>query len=101
MLIEAVSRQIPGVVGLAKSVREDSFRHGLLDHPHYTRPPEVEGLEVPEVLLSGHHEEIEGWRAREALRATLEKRPELLAGAELTEGQRRELVRLRGGGEGD
>ncbi len=95
VVIEAVSRQIPGVVGLEKSVREDSFRHGLLDHPHYTRPPEVEGLGVPDVLLSGHHEEIEGWRAREALRATLEKRPDLLAGAELTEEQRRALERLR------
>jgi tRNA (guanine37-N1)-methyltransferase len=102
VLIEAVSRQIPGVVGLAKSVREDSFRHGLLDHPHYTRPPEVDGLEVPAVLLSGHHEEIEAWRAREALRTTFEKRPDLLVGTELTEGQRRELERLRGScGDGD
>ncbi len=98
VLIEAMSRQIPGVVGLAKSVWEDSFRHGLLDHPHYTRPPEVEGLEVPGVLLSGHHEEIEAWRAREALRATLAKRPDLLAEAELTEEQRRDLERLRRSG---
>jgi tRNA (guanine37-N1)-methyltransferase len=78
VLIEALSRQIPGVVGLPESVERDSFRTGLLDHPHYTRPPEVEGVEVPPVLLSGHHGEIERWRRREAVRATLEKRPDLL-----------------------
>jgi tRNA (guanine37-N1)-methyltransferase len=95
VLIEAVSRQVPGVVGLDKSVREDSFRCGLLDHPHYTRPPVVEGLEVPDVLLSGNHAAIDRWRESEALRATLEKRPDLLEEAELSERQRRELERLR------
>jgi tRNA (guanine37-N1)-methyltransferase len=95
VVIEAVSRQVPGVVGLEKSVREDSFRSGLLDHPHYTRPPEVEGLAVPEVLLSGNHAAIERWREREALRATFEKRPDLLAQAELTAEQEKELARLR------
>jgi tRNA (guanine37-N1)-methyltransferase len=95
VLIEAVSRQVPGVVGLPKSVHEDSFRRGLLDHPHYTRPPVVEGLEVPEVLLSGNHAALERWREVEALKATLEKRPDLLQAAELTESQRRELERLR------
>lgn len=78
VLIEALSRQIPGVVGLPDSVERDSFRHGLLDHPHYTRPPVVEGLEVPPVLLSGHHAEIERWRRRKALEATARKRPDLL-----------------------
>lgn len=78
VLIEAVSRQVPGVVGLPESVERDSFRAGLLDHPHYTRPPVVEGLEVPPVLLSGNHAEIELWRRREALRATAHKRPDLL-----------------------
>jgi tRNA (guanine37-N1)-methyltransferase len=95
VVIEAVSRQVPGVVGLTKSVAEDSFRRGLLDHPHYTRPPEVEGVGVPDVLLSGNHAEIERWREREALRATWEKRPDLLEGAELTEEQKKELARLR------
>lgn len=95
VLIEALSRQVPGVVGLEKSVREDSFRKGLLDHPHYTRPPEVEGLRVPEVLLSGDHAAIERWREREALRATYEKRPDLLERAELTAEQEEELERLR------
>lgn len=95
VVIEAVSRQVPGVVGLAKSVREDSFRQGLLDHPHFTRPPEVAGLAVPEVLLSGDHAAIERWRARAALAATLEKRPDLLARAQLDEEQKRQLAALR------
>lgn len=83
VLIEALSRQVPGVVGLADSVEADSFRRGLLDHPHYTRPPEVEGLAVPPVLLSGDHAALGRWRRREALRATLRKRPDLLAAAAL------------------
>lgn len=78
VLIEAVSRQVPGVVGFADSVEQDSFRSGLLDHPHYTRPPVVEGLAVPAVLLSGDHAAIRRWRESEALRATREKRPDLL-----------------------
>jgi tRNA (guanine37-N1)-methyltransferase len=77
VLIEALSRQVPGVVGLAESVVQDSFRDGLLDHPHYTRPPVVEGLAVPPVLLSGDHAAIGRWRREEARRATREKRPDL------------------------
>jgi tRNA (guanine37-N1)-methyltransferase len=100
VLIEALSRQVPGVVGFADSVANDSFREGLLDHPHYTRPPVVEGLAVPEVLTSGDHAAIRRWRDREALRATLEKRPDLLERPEvvgrLTREQRRELEALRG-----
>ncbi len=91
VLIEALSRQVPGVVGLADSVENDSFRSGLLDHPHYTRPPVVEGLSVPEVLISGDHAKIRRWRDREALKATLEKRPDLL-----TAEQRREAEGGRG-----
>ena len=83
VLIEAVSRQVPGVVGRAESVAGDSFRGGLLDHPHYTRPPLVEGLEVPAVLTSGDHAAIAGWRRRQALAATREKRPDLLAQEDL------------------
>jgi len=94
VLIEALSRQVPGVVGLADSVANDSFRGGLLDHPHYTRPPVVEGLAVPEVLISGDHAKIRRWRQREALKATLEKRPDLLAAE-----QRREAEKLREGEE--
>ena len=100
VLIEALSRQVPGVVGFADSVANDSFREGLLDHPHYTRPPVVEGLAVPEVLTSGDHAAIRHWRDREALRATLEKRPDLLERPEvvgrLTREQNRELEALRG-----
>ena len=91
VLIEAISRQIPGVVGRPESVQQDSFRKGLLDHPHYTRPRVVEGLEVPAVLLSGDHEAIEVWRQQQALLATLRRRPDLLAWAELTPEQRKLL----------
>jgi tRNA (guanine37-N1)-methyltransferase len=91
VVIEAVSRQIPGVVQLSESVEKDSFRSGLLDHPHYTRPPEVEGLRVPEVLLSGDHEAIARWRLEAALAATLAKRPELLDVADLGPEARRAL----------
>jgi len=95
LVIEAVSRQVPGVVQRTDSVERDSFRSGLLDFPHYTRPAEVEGQAVPAVLLSGDHAAIERWRELEALRSTLEKRPDLLADAPLTAAQRRELVRLQ------
>ncbi|RMH21516.1 MAG: tRNA (guanosine(37)-N1)-methyltransferase TrmD [Acidobacteria bacterium] len=95
VLIEALSRQIPGIVGLPDSVENDSFRRGLLDHPHYTRPRRVEGLEVPPVLLSGDHRRIAAWRRRKALEATLRKRPDLLARAELDDADRRLLEELR------
>lgn len=98
VLIEALSRQIPGVVQLADSVEQDSFRNGLLDHPHYTRPPVIEGLAVPEVLLSGNHAAIRRWRDLEALRATREKRPDLLerpeVRARLTKEQARALEEM-------
>lgn len=100
VLIEALSRQVPGVVKLADSVENDSFRAGLLDHPHYTRPPVVEDLAVPEVLTGGDHAAIRRWREREALKATLAKRPDLLAGPEalarLTREQRRAFDEVRG-----
>ena len=88
VLLEAVSRQIPGVVGSTSSVENDSFRLGILDHPHYTRPREVEGLEVPEVLISGNHAAIVRWREKEALRSTFRKRPDLLAAAGLSYAQK-------------
>jgi len=97
LLIEAVSRQVSGVVQRTDSVERDSFRAGLLDFPHYTRPAEVEGIAVPEVLLSGDHAAIERWRELEALRLTLEKRPDLLATARLTPAQARELERRKAG----
>ncbi|MCB1033654.1 MAG: tRNA (guanosine(37)-N1)-methyltransferase TrmD [Acidobacteria bacterium] len=84
VLIEALSRQVPGVVGQPLSVENDSFRGGLLDHPQYTRPPVVEGLEVPAVLLSGDHAAIEAWRRQQRFEATGRKRPDLLARREGT-----------------
>ena len=94
VLIEALSRQIPGVVGDPDSVEHDSFRRGLLDHPHYTRPRRVEGEPVPEVLLSGDHAAIERWRRHHALLDTLRRRPDLLAAARLEPGERVELERI-------
>ena len=78
VVVETISRQIPGVVGRADSVENDSFRTGVLDHPQYTRPLHVEGLPVPGVLRSGDHEKIRDWRERGALEATRKKRPDLL-----------------------
>jgi tRNA (guanine37-N1)-methyltransferase len=77
-LMDAVIRQLPGVLNDAQSAVQDSFVDGLLDCPHYTRPEEYDGLRVPDVLLGGHHAEIEQWRRREALRNTLAKRPDLI-----------------------
>jgi tRNA (guanine37-N1)-methyltransferase len=78
VLIEAVTRLLPGVVGRAESIEQDSFEDGLLDHPHYTRPREFRGMTVPDVLVSGDHAAIEAWR-REAARAKTERnRPDLL-----------------------
>ncbi len=95
VVLDVVVRLVPGVVGDAASVAEDSFARGLLDHPHYTRPAVFRGMAVPDVLLSGHHAEIEKWRARERLTRTMARRPDLLAAAELTEDERRELASLR------
>lgn len=77
-LMDAVVRQLPGVLGDAQSAVQDSFVDGLLDCPHYTRPEEYQGVRVPDVLLGGHHAEIEQWRRKEALRNTLAKRPDLI-----------------------
>ena len=80
VVVDAVARVLPGVVGEPESVAQESFESGLLDHPHYTRPAEVRGWRVPDVLLSGHHAEIERWRRTEAERRTRERRPDLLEG---------------------
>ncbi|MDA1001075.1 MAG: tRNA (guanosine(37)-N1)-methyltransferase TrmD [bacterium] len=95
VLADAVCRLVPGVLGSADSAAEDSFTTGLLDHPHYTRPPEFEGMGVPEVLLSGNHEEIRKWRRRKALERTLVRRQDLLERAELTEEEKRHLRSMR------
>jgi tRNA (guanine37-N1)-methyltransferase len=83
-VIDAVTRLIPGVLGSADSAARDSFSDGLLEHAHYTRPPEFEGAEVPEVLLSGHHGNIDRWRLESSLMRTLVNRPDLLQERELT-----------------
>jgi tRNA (guanine37-N1)-methyltransferase len=83
VIVDAVSRLVPGVVGDEQSVEEDSFTRGLLDYPHYTRPAEFGGLRVPDVLLSGHHAEVRRWRKAAALARTVDRRPELLVDAAL------------------
>jgi tRNA (guanine37-N1)-methyltransferase len=95
VIADAVGRMVEGVVGNTGSVEEDSFFRGLLDYPHYTRPEEVRGLRVPDVLLSGHHEKIRRWRREQALRATLAKRPDLLHNTELDDEAREILERIR------
>jgi tRNA (guanine37-N1)-methyltransferase len=92
VILDAVSRFVPGVVGDGRSVEEDSFSRGLLDFPQYTRPPEIESLKVPDVLLSGNHAQIRRWRKRAALSRTLERRPDLLAEAVLDE-EEKEILR--------
>ena len=84
ILIDAACRLVPGVLGDPTSIVEESFAEPLLEYPHYTRPADVRGLGVPEVLLSGHHEAIRRWRRKESLRATNEKRPDLLKDRQLS-----------------
>jgi len=98
VVLDAVVRLLPGAVGDEQSVELDSFNRGLLDYPHYTRPADFRGAAVPGVLLSGHHAEVRRWRKREALRRTLERRPDLLAAADLDDEERailRELMAAR------
>ena len=94
VIVDAVARFVPGVVGDEASVARDTFARGLLDYPQYTRPAGFRGMNVPAVLLSGHHAEIEKWRRRESLRRTLERRPELLDTAELDADDRAVLQEL-------
>lgn len=84
VILEATARLIPGVIKEAESHQQDSFSTGLLDHPHYTRPPVFRGLAVPEILTSGHHAKIAEWRRQQALKRTKARRPDLLEQAELT-----------------
>jgi tRNA (guanine37-N1)-methyltransferase len=95
VFIDAVSRLIPGVLGGEGSNRDDSFEDGLLEYPHYTRPRIFRDKEVPSVLLSGDHEKIRLWRRRESLKRTLQKRPELLKKARLSEEDREILWKLK------
>jgi tRNA (guanine37-N1)-methyltransferase len=93
VVIDAVARLVPGVIE-AESHQSDSFATGLLEHPHYTRPESFRGMDVPAVLLSGHHVEVARWRRRESLRRTLLRRPDLLEAADLSDEDRRMLDEL-------
>ena len=85
VIIDAVARLVPGVLGDEHSAEVESFSWGILDYPHFTRPPEFRNLKAPEILLSGHHKDIERWRRKEALRRTLMNRPDLLEKASLSD----------------
>jgi len=91
VVIDAVARLIPGVLGNDESIQTESFSQGLLEYPQYTRPAEYKGWSVPEVLVSGNHAQIELWRRVESLKKTLQRRPDLLAAADLS-GQDREIL---------
>lgn len=95
VVVDAIARLVPGVLGNEQSAAGDSFADGLLEAPHYTRPVEWRGLRVPDVLLSGHHAEVEKWRAREGLRRTLQRRPDLLNAREHSPQEQATLEALR------
>jgi tRNA (guanine37-N1)-methyltransferase len=96
MIIDAVSRLIPGVLGDPTGAEDDSHSMGLLEYPHYTRPPEFRGWKVPDVLLSGDHAKIEKWRREQALTRTFHKRPDMLEKAELSKEDKRFINDLKG-----
>ena len=85
VIIDAITRLLPGALGDENSAKQDSFSEGLLDYPHYTRPEEVEGIKVPEVLLSGNHNAINQWRFKQSIGKTFDKRPDLIKKRNLTE----------------
>ncbi|WP_242035269.1 tRNA (guanosine(37)-N1)-methyltransferase TrmD [Mesobacillus harenae] len=94
VVIDSVVRLLPGVLGSEESHIQDSFSTGLLEHPHYTRPAEFRGMQVPEVLLSGNHRLIEEWRVKESLRRTFTRRPDLLKDADLSKDQEKWLAEI-------
>jgi len=91
VLIDAIARMIPGVLGDAQSAQQDSFMQGLLDCPHYTRPEEIDGRTVPQVLLSGNHRNIDRWRLQQSLGRSWLRRPDLIEALNLTEEQKQLL----------
>ncbi|TAH53317.1 MAG: tRNA (guanosine(37)-N1)-methyltransferase TrmD [Chloroflexota bacterium] len=94
VVVDAVSRFIPGVIGDPSAPHQDSHAAGLLEHPHYTRPLEFRGMRVPDILVSGHHAQIERWRRNESLKRTWERRPDLLPRAALSEDDKQFLRAL-------
>ena len=99
VLVDSISRHIPGVLGNQISSEQDSFANGLLEYPQYTRPAEYRGFRVPDVLLSGNHQRIAEWRRRESLRRTWQRRPDLFQYAVLSEEDRQYLEQLKDKGE--
>jgi len=97
VIVDAVARLIPGVLGSSESHVEESHSQGLLEYPHYTRPPEFHGMPVPDVLLSGNHAQIAKWRRKESLKRTLERRPDLLAKMELSKSDLKLLAEVKAG----
>ncbi len=91
---DSILRLLPGVLGNGDSLNEESFENNLLEYPQYTRPEEILGLKVPDVLLSGHHKNIEEWRREQSLKTTLLKRPDLLENAELSEKEREYIKKI-------
>jgi tRNA (guanine37-N1)-methyltransferase len=100
VMIDAVSRLLPGVLGSDQSAEDDTFTNALLEYPQYTRPFDFRGSSVPEILLSGHHAAVSLWRRKEALRRTAVRRPDLLAKAKLTREDEELLEGIRQGGDG-
>jgi len=98
VVVEAVTRLVPGVLGDMRALVQDSHADGLLEHPHYTRPPEYRGLAVPEILLSGDHARVARWRREQSLRRTLARRPDLVSAADLAPVDR-DLLRTLSTGE--
>jgi tRNA (guanine37-N1)-methyltransferase len=96
ILIDAISRLLPGVLGDPDGAMDDSHASGLLEYPHYTRPPEYRGWAVPEILLSGNHAKIESWRREQSLRRTHKRRPDLLDTAPLTSMDHKVLKKIQG-----
>ncbi len=95
ILIDAITRLLPGALGDPDGAQDDSFASGLLEYPHYTRPEDYRGWKVPEILLSGNHAEIEKWRREQSLTRTLKKRPDMLENLNLSEKDRHTLSKLR------
>lgn len=94
VISDAIIRLVPGVIK-KESYENDSFYNGLLDYPHYTRPAEFQGLKVPEVLMSGHHKNIDEWRLKQSLKRTLKRRPELLKGREFSKLEKKLLKEIK------
>ena len=99
VLCDAISRLIPGVLGSDESAQTDSYADGLLEYPQYTRPPVYRGWEVPEVLLSGHHGNVDKWRRKESLKRTMERRPDLLEGFEYSKADLKLLKEIQNEGD--